>query len=170
MYFVTGFLIVRYDWFKHVEPDIIIIKKQVSINSNEEIENIVGSIRQQLKVKGKFNNYEIRQDGSIELRFIKPDLETLVNIFPEKETARIEQKKQDVFGIITVFHRLHQYGGGLKYDIFMFMMDLASISLILFSLSGIYLWFKILQNRIWGVISLILGLSYTIWVIFTLII
>jgi hypothetical protein len=48
------------------------------------------------------------------------------------------------------YHRLHGYSGGLNYYLWAFIYDLSSISMIVFSLSGVYLWYKTERKRTAG--------------------
>jgi hypothetical protein len=47
-------------------------------------------------------------------------------------------------------------------------MDLCSLSLLIFAITGGYLWLKVLKNKSLGWISLSAGLAYTGWVCWTL--
>ena len=53
---------------------------------------------------------------------------------------------------------MHNYGGGWLYDIWVVFYDLASASLILFAISGIYLWWRLTRRKLWGWICL--GISW----------
>ena len=69
-------------------------------------------------------------------------------------TTRTENARDVLVG----FHRLHGYGGGWLYDMWVLFYDLASLSMIVFALTGIYLWWRLTKRRFWG--WLCLGLSW----------
>ena len=48
-------------------------------------------------------------------------------------------ENENAIDTIVGFHRLHGYGDGKVYDVWVFRYDLAGISLILFAFTGIYL-------------------------------
>lgn len=168
MYFVSGFLIVRYDWFDHSQPEQISTREPLYLESKHEIKDIIRSLRKQTAVTGKLNDLDTLEDGNLVLNFIRPGLETKVEISFQLDSVKIMRINQNIFETITIFHRMHKYGNELGYNLFMFMMDLASVSLLVFALTGIYLWFKILRKKTWGIIFFVLGWLYTIWVIIIL--
>jgi hypothetical protein len=48
------------------------------------------------------------------------------------------------------FHRLHGYQGDPAYVLWAFIYDLSSLSMIIFALSGVYLWYKVERRRLAG--------------------
>ena len=70
-------------------------------------------------------------------------------------------KEQNARNILVGFHRMHGYGGGWLYNIWLVFYDLASLSLILFAVSGTYLWWRLARRR-WlvGLAGCELGLCY----------
>jgi hypothetical protein len=59
------------------------------------------------------------------------------------------------------FHRLHRYGGGWVYNLWMVFYDLASFSVILFAASGVYLWYKLTRRRALGWTCLAASFGFT---------
>ena len=64
------------------------------------------------------------------------------------------ETKLGAVGIAIGLHRLHGYGVGGLYDLWAFVYDLASASMIVFSLSGIFLWHQTTKKRMAGWICL----------------
>ena len=67
-------------------------------------------------------------------------------------------KEQNARNILVGFHRMHGYGGGWLYNIWLVFYDLASLSLILFAVSGTYLWWRLARRRWLGWV--LLGVSW----------
>ena len=59
------------------------------------------------------------------------------------------------------FHRLHGYGGGWLYDLRGVLCDLASASMIVFSITGVVLWHRLARPRWPGWVVLACGLAFT---------
>lgn len=167
MYFITGFLLTRYDWFDHdpIEKKSHIVP--VDLSRIEEDEEFPEKVREILDIRGKMNLQKFNADGTQTIQFIKPGVTTVVTISADLKRATIETTPQNIHEMVSFYHRMHGYGGGLKYDLYLFMMDLSSLSLIVFVITGVYLWMKILRNKFWGMLFLALGFLYTGWVIFT---
>ena len=60
------------------------------------------------------------------------------------------------FGI----HRTRGYGGPIQYNLYAFLLDILGVSLIIFTITGIIMWFKVLKNNRWAWIIFIAGLVY----------
>jgi hypothetical protein len=64
-------------------------------------------------------------------------------------------------GIAHGLHRLHGYGGGGLYDVWAVLYDLASLALIVFAFTGVYLWHATLRPRWPGWLALGVGAVFT---------
>jgi hypothetical protein len=53
---------------------------------------------------------------------------------------------------------MHQYGGGWLYNLWVVFYDLASLALIVFAITGVYMWYKLEGRKRLGWI--LLGLSF----------
>lgn len=82
---------------------------------------------------------------------------------------RITEHQGNLRHIFIGFHRLHKYGGGGLYDLWMVFYDLASFSLIVFALTGVYMWYKLTRKRLLGFLILGGSFSYAMAVILYLI-
>ena len=84
----------------------------------------------------------------------------------DKSQADLQMKQFSAFRTTTFgFHRMHGYGGGWLYNIYVLMLDLTSIATILFGLTGLYLWYKLMRKKMWGIILLSASIGYTIIII-----
>jgi hypothetical protein len=69
---------------------------------------------------------------------------------------------QQSASVVTLnkLHRVHGYGGGFVRNAFVLCNDLASFACILFALSGVYLWWKTAQAKLWGILCLAISCAY----------
>jgi hypothetical protein len=72
--------------------------------------------------------------------------------------VRITTQNENAIETMVGFHRLHGYGGGNVYNVWAFFYDLASLSLILFAFTGIYLCYTLTKRQLLG--WNFLGFSY----------
>ena len=168
MYFVTGFLLVRYNWFDHDKANEIPVETpDIEVPGDLETEILAMYMKEHLQIPGKLQRSSEQGDGGIFAQFTHPAAIYRLKVERDPDSISLTRQNLNAHQVIAVFHRLHGYGGGWIYNLYMFMMDLSSISLILFALTGIYLWLRALKKRFWGMIFLALGIIYTTIVIIT---
>jgi len=80
---------------------------------------------------------------------------------PDLKTAEVTEERHGWRQTLIGFHRLHGYGGGWLYDGWAVLYDLASLSMIVFAITGVWLWYKLIPNRRLGWVLLALGFSFT---------
>jgi len=166
MYFITGFLMSRRDWFDR-EQEVTKNTVEVTIPAGMDQNAISEYLRESLNIKGRSQNWK-NSDGVEFFEYNTLSRRTQVSI-KQGEEITLEIKVLNPHQTLIAFHRLHNYGGGILYNMYIVMMDLTSLSLIVFALTGVYLWFKVLPSWKWGLVMLSLGMGYTLWVILTFI-
>jgi hypothetical protein len=63
-------------------------------------------------------------------------------------------------GTLIVLHKVEGYDGEILFNLVAFFGDLTGLSMIVFAISGVYLWWKRTKNRLWGVLCLIASCAY----------
>lgn len=168
MYFVTGFLMVRYDWFDQEPSEAIWLKvPEVEIPGDLEGRDLAIYLARQVDIPGKLDDVREEENNLWLARFNQPGATYHLSIDTDQGTYTLQKQDQNAYETITTFHRLVHYGGGFVYDLYMFMMDLSSLSLIIFAITGVYLWLKVLKRKTWGFVFLALGVIYTAIVLLT---
>ncbi|MCP5111532.1 MAG: hypothetical protein GY953_11930, partial [bacterium] len=76
------------------------------------------------------------------------------------------QVRTSTLGYLAMFNRLH-VAGGLHHDyrlfnLWGFMVGVISVGLILLGATGLYLWFKLHNERRIGTVLLTLGLAFSL--------
>ena len=72
---------------------------------------------------------------------------TRVSLLSGKNQVEIVQTSKSSSDAIIGIHRQRGYGGPLQYSLYAFLLDLFGISLIVFTITGIIMWFKLLKNN-----------------------
>lgn len=109
---------------------------------------------------------EKNNDGSLYFEYSKPGGSFAITILPGGAKSIVKTTQFTAAGTMVGFHRVHGYGGGWLYDFYILMMDLASIATILFGMTGLYLWYKLMRKKKkWGIIILTGSFGYTIMII-----
>jgi len=100
--------------------------------------------------------------GEVIINYVRPGYHYKVVIAPDRKSLPITPREENMHRTAVVFHRMEEYGGGFLYDIYIFMMDLSSLALIVYGLSGIYLWYKLEKKKWPGLLFLLAGAGYTL--------
>lgn len=110
---------------------------------------------------------QVRKSGDgLSFRVVRPGTVYEVAYSPETGNAKVKTNVANLMGMLNRIHHI----GGLWHDftlthVWAVFVGLVSLALILLSLTGIYLWFKIHSERVVGVILLTLSLGYSLTLI-----
>ncbi|WP_339786908.1 MAG: PepSY-associated TM helix domain-containing protein [Imperialibacter sp.] len=167
MYFVTGYLMNNPQWFDQEKPapDIKTTSMKKPDVSNEELYN---QLKNKLEISGRFHNSWTNK-GTTYYEYQSMLRQTIVYFDSTHTTATVKVSDRNTMGSITAYHRLHKYGGPPAYSLYILLMDLASLALLIFVLTGVYMWLSFVKYRWLGVGFLAVGLAYSIWVWLTFI-
>ncbi len=96
------------------------------------------------------------KDGKFSLRIVRPGEEALVEYVVATGEATIETKRGGVLEMLKQLHTNHGiWHRYIPSELWSMLSVLASLGLILLGASGIYLWWVLKQDRLFG--SLLLG-------------
>ena len=167
MYFITGYAMTHNRWFTKEPPTITTKNYALDMPDNMQLEELSIYLQKRFNLSGKRQKPMKRDDGRWVFKYSRPGHHYKMILSPDKKNAIIETSKENPHRTFTLFHRIHGYGGGWIYDIFVFMMDLASIALIIFAITGTYMWYKTFKHKMLGWIILALSIGYTFTIIFS---
>jgi hypothetical protein len=162
LYFVTGWVMVHEDWFPRRDAD----KQTRSLTLDGQGERNSGEFVRQLEttfdIHGKRNEPVRRGDGTWRFNWIRPGHRYEVTVSATGDRADFTHVQLNGVGVLHGLHRLHGYGGGPLYDGWVVAYDVASASMILFALSGIWLWWRqSAGRRLAGWVCLATGFGFT---------
>jgi hypothetical protein len=168
MYFITGYILTHPNLITAKDPIESNEVYELNIPDNISIEELPLYIQQKFDIHGKRNKARTLATGEIIMEFVKPGLFHEITIAADGKSLSILKREFDLRRTLILYHRMEGYGGGWIYNLYIFMMDLSSLSLIVFAASGIYLWIKIERTLIWGAIFLLIGIIYTLTVMLSI--
>jgi len=149
MYFVSGYVILHGKWFGTRPPAKSTRHARLATPISSNPQDLQSGLEAQLGLHGKPQPPRKRKDGSWELTYSRPGDVQQAIVHPDGR-VEVTESKQNFAGTLNAFHRLHGYSGGGLYVFWAVLYDLASASMIVFALSGIYLWYKITRRRTLG--------------------
>ncbi len=158
MYFVTGYVMVHHDWFPHAEPVATTRTEPLEFAAVEDPKAYSLYLQQTFDLRGKRQEPRRGDDGSWRFRYFRPGTFHEAVVAADGKSVTITSRDETAHATMVGYHRLHGYGGGWLYDVWAVLYDLASLSMILFAISGIYLWYRLTRRKLVGWIFL--GVSY----------
>lgn len=164
MYFITGVVMIFEHQFERRDNSVVTQARQVPGVRHVVGDELVKRIREEFLLRGQ---YQVRQNGERTIvTFRHPGLEANAVVNSRSDTVTVTTRKKNLVNVLHQFHRLHGYYGGWNYLAWAFVYDLSSVSMILFALTGLYLWYRTERVRWPGWTILLVS---TVFVIYTLI-
>ena len=158
MYLITSFLMMHHSFFQPGEAEKF--TEEVSISTNDISDENWESFLSAHGVHGK-QVRDFTSDTGERIRiYDSPESHFKITIASDAQTAAIETMNRNTAGAIIGFHRLRGYEGPITYLLYALMLDVTAIALIIFALTGIILWLRVLKDKRWGWITLALGVVY----------
>jgi hypothetical protein len=163
MYIITSYMMIYHDWFKveQLSTQSAIFKTTAPEISAENWPSFL----EKHAIKGRMVQENLKQNGDLVRIYSSTGGNNRITISKDKNEVKIKTTQLNLSGHIIGFHRLRGYGGSIYYNIYAFLLDLVGISLVLFAITGVILWLKLLKhNKIaWAI--LILGFTYVSFVV-----
>lgn len=157
MYLTTSFMMIYHDYFKVTKKEDSV---SVAVLSGQLTEANWPSFLDQHKIHGRLVKENLDRKGNLIRRYEKVGQATEVIIFKDNRSVQIIRKELNLAGKIIGLHRIRGYGGKIQYNIYAILLDITGISLILFAITGVILWLKLLNHNKVAWIILILGFLY----------
>ena len=143
MYVMTGIVMSKYEWFPHAGD--IKTEKSYPLAFTPDTTNLKAlgrDLKDYLNISGRMN-YQKNKKGDIIYTIQRPGEVHKVTLKSDLENLHVEKTENSTIGLIsTRIHRIYGYHGGLLYVVWAILLDLTAISVIIFALTGIILWFR----------------------------
>ena len=163
MYGFTGFVISHQDWFPGGKSDKTTHKlsSEVAARMPAELSSEQGKDWQrqlagELALRGRPGN-RWADDGTWIFEYGRPGTNEKLRVRPGSAAVTLTVQSAGFAGIMNRLHHFHGYGGAPRYFLWGLFVDLASLAMIFFPLTGIYLWYQLKKDHRLG--WLILGAS-----------
>jgi hypothetical protein len=150
MYFVTGYVLIHGEWFPGGQPAKTTREEPLTSAPGASPEQFSAILQRQFGLNGKRQPPVRMKDGGWRFDYVRPGVTHEAVVSPAGGRLRITTSNFSTRQTLVGFHRLHGYGGGWVYDLWMVVYDLASASMIVFAVTGIYLWYKLTRRRLLG--------------------
>jgi hypothetical protein len=165
MYFVTGFFMIHPDLLPEESARKTTETHELNVPKELEGEALSVFVQNQLGLGGKRFPAKAQADGGQKLFYLYPGASHNAVVSPSRDRVEVTTTHSTAAGVASGMHRFHKGGGGWKYDVWLVLYDIASLSLIIFAGTGIYLWYKRTRKRALGWTLLAFSFSYAAAVI-----
>lgn len=165
MYFATGLPLIHEKWLPQTNPKTTTANATMDGNSKPENPDFWRTVEDRFEIRGRRGMPQERKPGEWRMQWYRPGTQVEANYVVSSNSLTIKKSEHGARHIVVGLHRLHGYGGGFLYDIYALMLDLSSIAVMLFSLSGIYLWWGSTRQKLPGVVALGLSVAFTLGMI-----
>ncbi len=160
MYFVTGWVMIHEKWFPR-GPQKVTTSEPLSLSEPLATAEFIKNLESAYGIGGQRRPPKPLANGGWQFNWVRPGENTEAIVSAGAKQVSITRTHFDPGGWAHGLHRLHGYRGGWAYWIWAGFMDLASAAMILFAVSGVYLWWKTTRNKLPGLLCLGLGIGFT---------
>lgn len=164
MYFITGFVMIFEQSFHRKDTSVETVSMVIDGVRQLRGDTLISALRRNFQVSGQYRIN--KNDRRTMVDFRHPGTEINVIIPYDSDSVKVTTKNKNFAGVMHHFHRIHGYYGGWNYLVWAFVYDLSSISMIVFAITGVYLWYKTERNKLPGWLILV---GFTIFTAFSVI-
>ena len=162
MYFVSGYMMVHRPWFVTAPPPPTTQTATVEFTSALSPEQLAAEVQKQLGLAGRI---QFPQKQPVEMtRFWvnRPGAMIRVEVPAGEHLVHLTTQRVGLVGTLIMLHKVSGYDSNLIFDAYALFCDLAGLSMILFAISGVYLWWRRVKNHFWGAVCLIASCAYAV--------
>jgi len=154
-YALSGAVMLHEDWFpkgtsrstsqERFEPG-----RDTKTMSNAEARILSQRLAAELHLRGRLSKLRRRSKGNWHFVFERPGTIEEVELTPGQEQVKLTIRKKKFAATMNRLHHLRGFEGGGRFFAWGLLVDIVSISLILFAASGIYLWYATKKDHLLG--------------------
>ena len=123
-------------------------------------EQLAANLQKQLGLSGGIQFPPGQPPNLIRFFGIRPGTTVRVDVSTQDKQIRVITQRYGWVGTLIVLHKIEGYGARPLVNASVFFRDLAALSMIVFAISGVILWWKSVKNHFWGSVCLIVSCGY----------
>lgn len=160
MYFVTGGVMLM----DHMFPRSEAVTTQTVVLQSQGDARDIERIRKQFSIGG-YETSGTGEGGQKVITWNKPGFRAALKIAADQATAAVEIERGTFGAIMNDLHRIRGYDKDVLRTAWAFLYDLASISLVVFAFTGLFLGLKMPKERGTTIICLLISTALTAFAI-----
>jgi hypothetical protein len=160
MYFVSGYIMVHRPWFMSAPPPPTTQTASLESAGALPPEQLAAEVKNKLGLVGRVQ-FPQKQPADVTRFWVnRPGVMVRVDVPAGGHAVTVTTQRVGLVGTLIMLHKVRGYDGQLAFDACALFCDLAGLSMIVFALSGVYLWWKRAKKRLWGVLCLAASCAY----------
>lgn len=157
MFIFTSYMMIHHDWFNHESTqETEAIDLATAPATETDWQHWAGKH----DIPGRLVRSNTNKDGEPVREYATAAGSTRVIYRADRGQVEITRTSKSTANAIIGVHRHRGYGGGLTYNFYAFLLDLLAVGLIIFTITGIIMWFRLLKNDRWAWVIFIAGGIY----------
>jgi hypothetical protein len=158
MFIFTSYMMIYHDWFDNeAQTETKIVDVSVVPASEEEW----SLLAKEHRVSGRLTGTQTNPVGEVIRNYATAAGFTRLTYQPDQGKMEITHTDKSKANAIIGIHRQRGYGDGpLQYNVYALLLDILAISLIIFTITGIIMWFRLLKNDKWAWVIFVAGFIY----------
>lgn len=161
MYFVSGLVMTHHAWFPR-EKTTSTTEHPLDYAGAWEAEELGAFLASEFNLNGRMFQAKEQPDGAWTFGYASAGEENKVAVAATHDKVTVTRTEHGAVEVMHRLHRLHKYDGPWFYILWAVVYDLTSLSMIVFAVTGIYLWYKLTARRRLGWALLGTSFSYAL--------
>ena len=163
MFILTSYLMIHHSWFNHEKTESSeMIDGHVA--NEDDWQSFVG----RHGIRGRLVQDSEDQEGNNFREYSSAAGSVRITTVADRNQTEIKKSHKSSTDALIGIHRQRGYDGPWPYLIYAFLLDLMGASLIVFAITGVIMWFKLLKYNRLAWIIFVGGLIYCLVTIYLL--
>jgi hypothetical protein len=160
MYAATGYPLVHETEF-NLEADAVVSTVSLDFAGDPDGDALYDYVASTFGVRGQRRPVEVLENGGRNLFFTRPGWTVRFEVAPDLRSAQVFTREGSLFQKTVQLHRIKGFSGGPAFIVWGLMVDLVSLAMLVFVVTGIYLWWVRSKDRRfgWAMLALSWGLT-----------
>ena len=160
MYFVSGYMMIHRPWFLRPSPPATTETGPLEAGAPTNVDQLAVFVKEKFNLKGRVQ-YPLTQPKDVKRFWVnRPGVMLRVDVPANQGRISFTTQRAGLVGTLIMLHKIRGYDDQVLFDLYALFCDLAGVSLILFAVSGVYLWWKRTRKHLWGIVCLGVSCAY----------
>src|SRR6266404_3798201 len=161
MYFVSGYMMAHRPWFVTAPPPPTTQTAPLeSAAAALPAKQLAAEVQKKLGLVGRIQFPQIQPAEMTRFWVVRPGAMIRVDIPAREHLIHLSTQRVGLVGTLIMLHKVSGYDDNPIFDAYAFFCDFAGLSMILFAITGVYLWWKRVKNHAWGLLCLTASCAY----------
>jgi hypothetical protein len=161
-YTVSGMTFVYAPWLPRQQTVTTTTELALPAEAQASESALRAFVAQRAATTGRTKGLESEPSGAMRQRWITPSSRVDAEVSADHRTLTINRTQLDALGTVRSFHVLRGGDGGIGYLAWRILLDLVSLSMLVFAVTGFLLWYRSTKDRRLGWVLFAGSWAYTL--------